>query len=55
MNQGSVRTIILSTEIISTSYRFISLQTFKVAEIFFSNTPVTVAPLAMHLPASYTN
>jgi len=38
---------------ISTSYRFISLQISK-SQKYFSYTPVTVAPLATHLPVSYT-
>ena len=35
MNQGCIRTILLSTKMITTSYRFISLQTFKVIQFFF--------------------
>jgi hypothetical protein len=47
MNQGSIITILHSTKIITTSYRFTSLQHLKSWKSF-PNIPVTVAPLAMH-------
>jgi len=52
MNQGSIRATVLCIKMITQSYRFTSLQLSKSKNP--PHAPVTVAPLATHLPASYT-
>jgi len=53
MNQGSIRTILLRIKMITPTYKIYFNATFKVTKTS-PNIPVTVAPLATHLPASYT-
>jgi len=54
MKQGSVTTILHSIQLVTTFYRLFSMQLPKSHTPSLStNVPITVAPLAKHLPAFY--
>jgi len=54
MKQGSIRTILHSIKLVTTFYRFISMQLSKSHTPSLStNVPINVAPLAKHLTAFY--